>query len=316
MTRPPRVPPPRPSPRSLVVGLLLTLAAWPLFGLAWPEVALLGSACVLTPLALRALYQPASSAPAAAGSWRPGYWRAAVLLQLPAAALLALSYALDPGPLAAALSAPMAGELLVLARLGAARAWARRFRGPAGELAIDGGLMLQVVGGGWIVVHRAGAHPYGLDDGLVLLSALHTHLAALSLPVLLGLTARRVSDWQTTVATAAVLVGFPVVALGILAVPDLEAPGAWVLAAGALLTAWQQLRAVQRPTASEPPARLFLLGCSSLALLGGAALAGLFALLPYLGVWWLDRGAMLAWHGGLMAAFTSLGFLAWANDWG
>ena len=130
------------------------------------EWLLLLAPLVLVPLALALL--------AYDSLWQRRLYRAAVVLQPPAALLAAGALWLPAGALAALLAA---GWLLLtglLGLLGLLRLLARRTLAPA-ELSIDAGLMLVPVGGLWLVLARYGARPIGFSEPIVTLTAVHFH---------------------------------------------------------------------------------------------------------------------------------------------
>ena len=157
---------------------------------------------------------------------RPMRW--ASRAALPAALLAAAAFLAPTGPWAGALtlgwaafSALVAWEgvrrLVGLWREGGARGLWRR----AEETAIALGLAALPGGAAWLSLSRAGLDPGPYGDLIVLLTAIHFHYAAVVVPVWAGYLGRSLRRWWPgalgafRVATAAALLGTPLVALGI-----------------------------------------------------------------------------------------------------
>lgn len=294
-------------------GWLAFLLARPpsLSSLDWAVSLLLLAPLALVPLGLRLV---APEEPGSAG-FLP--WRAAVVLQLPAALALAVAFVLPKGPAAAALALPWAGvtadmALYGLLRLG--RQGLRRVGFPA-ELAIGAGLIFPLVGAGWALFDRAAIVPLRFAPIVVLLTAVHFHYAGFALPLLTGLAARAVPGTAARAACLGVVLGVPLVAIGITASQLgsgslLETLAAWTTALAGLLTAGLHLRLALRP-AGEPLARA-LWAATGIALAAGMVLAALYGSRAYLSIAWLDYPRMWALHGtanGL--GFGLCGLAAW-----
>jgi hypothetical protein len=291
-------------PPAAGAGLWLVLALWrhpsprdP----EWGALLLLFAALVLVPLGLR-LAEPTRLS------------RLALLLQLPAALLLAASTALPEGPTAALLAAPWLATTALVSFDGLLRAWRRRFR-PLDALCRDAAFLFLAVGGGWTVLSRAGARPLDFDPAVVLLTAIHFHYAGFVLPLLAGLAARDTAGWAGRAACAGVVAGVPLVAAGITAAQLgfgalLECAAALLTAAAGVLAAGLHLGLAARK--DRPAAARALWNLAALSLLAGMALAALYGVRSILPVSPVDIPFMRATHGTLNAiGFALGGLLGW-----
>lgn len=212
--------------RGWVRGALLGAGAW-VMGVAvlgpttWGEngavFLLLFGSSVTTPMCL-GLVDPQRSTPVTTGRWR-----VAGVAHLPAAVLLIAAFALPPGPVAGWLSVPWLLFTGLVAVLGVLR-FVSRGGGPWGELARDAGLVFLVVGGIWTSASRFGVPFLGFTEPWVLLTGAHFHFAGLALPVIVGSVARRWPSPSATLASVGVVLGVPLVAIGI----TLRGPVEWV----------------------------------------------------------------------------------------
>lgn len=260
---------------------------------------LLLSPLVLVPLGLAAIAPPAPSLA----------WSLVCRLQLPAALLAGLAFALPPGGLAALLIAPWSATTLLIAVAGVTQLQGLALRAAPAFLA---------VGGAWALATRAGFAPLGFEEPIVLLTAAHFHHAGFVLPLLAGLGARSLPGLIGSAACAGVVAGVPLTAAGItlhrhLGWSAAEWLTAWLLVAAAGLVALQELRLV----ALDPRGpRAVLLVVSAAGLGVGLAFAAAYALGQHLGATWLDIPTMVRFHACAMVlgfglpgllAFTDLG---------
>lgn len=214
----------------------------------------------------------------------------------------------------------LAGAWLLLTVLVAWRGFdrlLRQGRRNAAELAIDAGMMLLPVGGGWLVLSRLGATPLGFEEPIVLLTAVHFHYAAFTTLVLIGLAGRLAGESRVyrAIVTGALL-GTPLLAAGITFSRAIELAGA-VLLAGALWTfaGYGLLRVV--PRLAGQGARL-LLTLSFLSLLPSMLLAALYAWGRLTGRPVVALADLAAIHAPLNAfGFGLCGLLGWqvASPW-
>ena len=289
------------------VWLLLVLFRHPSpFESDWAVLILLLGALVIVPLGLRLVTDLQGTT--------AKLWRIAVLLQLPAALLLVVSFAQSRGTLAAALTLPWLATTGVIALTGLLRAWSRGWR-PIEELCFDAGLMYLVVGGGWTVLSRFGFHPMGFEDVIVLLTGIHFHYAGFALPIITGLAARRLRTGPARLGAAGVILGVPLVALGITARQVawgswIEVGSTWVMSVAGLLTASLLLRLAVRN--DGPGAARLLWTVAAVALTFGMVLSMLYGSRSLYPIAALDIPWMRAFHGTANALGTGLaGLLAW-----
>jgi hypothetical protein len=284
-------------------GLLAWAAGWIWLALPLAEVLLLLGALVCLPLGLALL--------ADEGGLAPLRRRAAALGQLVAGSALLAAFARPPGRPAALLSLPWLLFTAGVAALGVLRLRAAG-RGRVEEWCVSAGMIFLAAGGAWTTLSRLGARPLGFGEPIVLLTGVHFHYAGFVLPLLTGLAGRRLPGRLATAAGLGVMVGVPLVAVGITAgrwVPAVEAAAAWILAAAGLLIAGMHLRLAAGP---GPAAWRLLLGVAGLALTAGVGLAAAYALGTYRQTYWLSVDAMVLWHGGVNAfGFALPGLLAW-----
>ena len=279
---------------------------------------LLWAVFVLVPLGLR-FCENANRSELAQRLLRMARW-----LQIPAAFLLAGSFLLDQGAPAAVLAAPWFGVTLLVAAVGGIELRHSAFRLDARAALVAAKLFLPV-GGGWAVISRAGMCPQDFSHEIVLLTAVHFHYAGFVLPVIAGLTARgmeSLTSFNTPspqpspagrggIMLAAIIVGVPLVGLGISLSPHVEVAAAMLLSAGCVLLAVRQL---QVAAAAHNPAALALLGISSLALLSAMGLAVVYAVGEFAGQPWLSIPTMIRTHGVANAfGFATCGLVGWCG---
>jgi len=201
-------------------------------------------------------------------------------LQLPAAVALVVAVeVLAQGSVAAAAcTLPWLLVTGLLGLVGLLRAW-RRGGTPWPELAVDAGLIFLPIGGGWALLHVLGEQPLGFKPVIVLLTAIHFHYAGLVLPVITGLSGRRLPGGFSSLVAAGVTIGVPLVAVGITSTqlggpPAVETLSAWMTAAAAIGTSVLLLRLVR--TGGVPLASKVLWTVSAVSLSGAMVLAALY----------------------------------------
>ena len=163
---------------------------------------------------------------------------------------------LEPAPsepidyLSAGLSLPWLLVTALVALLGLQRIL-KRGLAPIEETAIDAGLLYLPVGGGWLVLSSAGLAPMDFSPEIVLLTAVHFHFAGFSAAVIAGLAGRALKTGTTVadsvhpvvpgayrIAAAIVIIGPPLVAVGIMGSPIIEVISGIALSVGMLLLAF------------------------------------------------------------------------------
>jgi hypothetical protein len=214
------------------------------------------------------------------------------------AILLAGAMALAPGPLAGILSVPW----LVVTLVGAALRIPGIVRRPfsiaqlADGLAADAAATFLAVGATWAVVSRLGLRPLGLDDRIVLLTAVHFHVAGCVLILAGELLRRRRPSRRISAALALLVAGIPMTAAGFIGIAPAGFVGAWLVSIGGFVIGVLHVRAARRGEFSGH--RVSAAGAGA-ALLVSMPLAAAWATAQSLGVAFLPISAMAAIHGGL-----------------
>jgi len=263
---------------------------------AWIIVLLLFSPLVLMPLWY-------GEAPVL---WRRKLEEAAVIV-------LAGSFLRAPGPEAALFAAPW-----LIVRLLAVWDLVPRWKSGLPSLAQaceDAASVFPAIGAAWLVAHRANWTPWGFDPLIVLLTAAHFHHAGFTLPLMAGLNAQARPGSFTRTSCIAILVGVPLVAVGITGthfglLPFVEPVGVVVLVSGALGVAVAQVQRGLGEGASGWRQACFLISGASLCVAMLLALGfGLRYVAPGLA---LTMPQMWMIHGTLNAfGFGLCGVLAW-----
>ncbi len=254
----------------------------------------LAGAVVAVPLSLRALDRLVD--PLAERLLRVARWTA-----LPAIVTLAVTFALAP-PVAGIFAIPW----LLVASIGAlaagldALALARRdWRAivvPNRRHAVWAALVFLAVGAGHATADRFGVQPFGFAPTIVLLTAVHFHIAGFVLLVA-GLEAERIRPWLATrLGLASAIVGIPVTAVGFFGIPAAALLGALLVSFGGAGIGLGILRAAGN---RANVAGRWLARVAGIALLVAMPLAAGYAIGQALGVSWLDIPIMARTHGAL-----------------
>ena len=230
-----------------------------------------------------------------------------------AACLAALALVVGRGPVATILATPWwlvaVGGALVAARsflrdLLQGRIVAEPWRLGA---AIATGFL--AVGATWLVLDRAAVQPFGFDRTIVLLTAVHFHVAGFVLTLAGSLAARRRPGIRLHALVAGLIAGTPLTALGFFGFPLMSWIGALLVAMAGIGIGHATI-AISRGV-GDRAAR------SSLAIAG----ATLFVTMPLaagyvtgttFGIPFLDIPAMAAIHGGLnVVGFAIAAMVGW-----
>jgi hypothetical protein len=231
-----------------------------------------------------------------------GLLRIARVGALPAGLLLALAFALEPGPTAGLLAAPW----LAMAAIGAAAAaldllgaWRRgRLLRPGPPHAIWAALGFLAVAAGNATADRLGVQPFGFAPVIILLTAVHFTFAGFVL-VLVGTLAHVARPGRlSAVAVGAVVVGISVTAVGFFGVDVAALVGAVLVGTGGLGLGVVLLRGPGRGIAGSASAR-WLRRLAGAGLLVSMPLAIAYAVGAFLGVSWLDLPTMARTHGAI-----------------
>lgn len=274
----------------------------------WGAALLLLAPLVLVPLTLR-LVEPD-------GTWiiLRAAWRMAVLLQLPAAIVLLPAFFLSQGLIAVALALPWLITTLLIAFTGILRMRLLRSRVFA-EISINAGLLYIAVGGVWLLLDRLGARPLQFEASIVMLTAIHFHYAGFLLPLFTGLAGRERQERTAKLAAIGVILGVPLVALGITATqlgfnPGFEALAALFTSCAGLVAAVLHMRVAWQQHSFGVKILFMLCG---LALMFGMLQAALYGVRFYLVLEWPAIPWMRALHGTANAlGFGLLGVLGWS----
>ncbi len=183
------------------------------------------------------------------------------------------------------------------------------------RLCLQSARVFPSIGAAWLVANRASWTPWGFDPLIVLLTAAHFHHAGFTLPLMAGLNAKAKPGCWTRLSCVAILLGVPLVAVGItgthFGVLKLVEPfGVAVLVLGALGVAVSQVRrGLERQRSMMTRTGFVLSGASLLAAMVLALGFGLRYVIPNFA---LTMPQMWAIHGTLNAfGFGLCGILAW-----
>lgn len=228
-----------------------------------------------------------------------------------AAVLASVSFFLPKGIAAAALAAPWLAFNGLVA-LGGLLTLKEAFRGGVPSLLLLAAMLFPPVGGIHLVSSRLGHPLAGFPEPIVLLTAIHFHYTAFAAPILASLACRAPSGLAGLVARAGglgIVAGTPLLAAGFLFSPVLKAAAVGILALSVAAAAAAQLAALPR---LRPGGPRLLLAVSSLAVIAGMALAGVYEHGFYTGRAWISIPQM-AWSHGLLngLGYSVGGLLAW-----
>lgn len=187
-------------------------------------------------------------------------------------------------------------------------------RDPA-ELTLLSARIFPAIGAAWLVAHRANWTPWNFDPLIVLLTAAHFHHAGFTLLLMAGLNAKARPGCWTRFSCVAILLGVPLVAIGITCthfgvLPFVEPYGVTVLVLGAIGVAFSQIqRGLEKESGGLARLGFVVSGVSLLAAMLLALGFGLRYVFPNLA---LTMPQMWAIHGTLNAfGFGLCGILAW-----
>jgi hypothetical protein len=226
-------------------------------------------------------------------------------LQPAAAALATISFFLPKGLLAAGLAVPWLGlnGLVVLGGLVVLRS---SLRSGVPALFLLAAMFFPPVGGVNLVASRRGYSLGGFPEPIVLLAAIHFHYTGFAAPILASLSSR---SRLARISGLGLVGGTPLLAAGFIFSPLLKVAGVAVLCVSVVGLALGQL--TQVPVLPDLRRRI-LLTVSSLAVIAGMVLAGIYEHGFYTGRAWVSIPTM-AWSHGILngVGFSLLGLLAW-----
>jgi len=300
--------------KSAALGAAAWIVSLPLVCPDLATAAILLATLLLVPLAMRLLVLPTplvGEGPGVRGRLHHAatmFWRLAALLQPWAAVLLLPAFALPQGPTAGLLALPWTAVTALLAACGLLRFAGRRQRA-ADTLAHDAALVMLLVGGAFTFLTRRGWQPLGFEPAIIRLTAVHFHYAGFVLPVLAGLAARETRGATSTFMVGGIVVGMPLVALGIIFSRPLELAAVVGFTSACMLVAVRYFGLAAR-AADAMSFTLFSVTAASLT--AAMLLAPLYAWGRFTGSPWLEIADMLPSHGACNAfGFALCGLLAW-----
>ncbi len=225
------------------------------------------------------------------------------------AILLAISLLLPTGTWAGLLAIPWMLFTYILAGIGLVHFF-RHVRSLNEQLCYSAALVYVAVGGTWAMVSRSGMQVMDFEPTIVLLTAVHFHYAGFALPLLSGLAIRTMTRHHLVrLMILLIIVGIPLVGVGIAGDPLVEIIAVGILTAGCVGLALVQLGIALR--CSLEPARGLLL-VSSLSLLLGMLLAVIYGIGEYRGEQLLGIPLMIPLHGiANSAGFSLAGLYGW-----
>ena len=225
------------------------------------------------------------------------------------AILLAISLLLPTGTWAGLLAIPWMLFTYILAGIGLVHFF-RHVRSLNEQLCYSAALVYVAVGGTWAMVSRTGMQVMNFEPTIVLLTAVHFHYAGFALPLLSGLAIRTMTRHHLVrLMILLIIVGIPLVGVGIAGDPLVEIIAVGILTAGCVGLALVQLGIALR--CSLEPARGLLL-VSSLSLLLGMLLAVIYGMGEYRGEQLLGIPLMIPLHGiANSAGFSLAGLYGW-----
>jgi len=234
-------------------------------------------------------------------------WKSARWLVLPAAFLFVLSFWFGQSALAATLTMPWLLTTLMMAIVATQMLWRNGWTMNR-IMAQAAAMLLLPVGAGWAVLSRAGLQPQGFSHEIVLLTGVHFHYAGFALPILAAFAIeRRPKVWERLLI-ALVVLGVPLVGIGISLSPHIEVVAAILLAAACLVVAAMQVRDSLRLCSPNQTTLLLISSCS---LAAAMLLAGVYALGEFTQNEWLSIPVMVKTHGILNAfGFVLCGLIA------
>jgi hypothetical protein len=258
---------------------------------------------VVVPLGASLLVQPRPSRELLVASW----------MILPAAALVTVSFFVERSLLAACLASSWVLVCLIFFWNACGRLWISRGRAFV-EFCFATGEGYLLVAALWLVASRAGLHPFGFLEPIVLLTAVHFHFAGFASALLAGLTydQLRCSAWVRGVGAAAVGVvcGPGILGLAFLAGPRFKLAAALLIAVSQFGLAAGMLRVGLHARLG----RRLLFGVAGGSVLLGMLLAATWAIGEYPLQPFVDIRQMAEFHGVLNAlGFTVCGLLGWAQ---
>lgn len=239
----------------------------------------------------------------------------APVLQILGALGAGVAFWLPPGRAAAALS--VAWLLLCLFLAAARFLQSRTERRSSLTLILNLAYFDLILGAAWLVTSRAGFHPMGFQEPIVLLTAVHFHYSGFATALIAAATLRELRRRNLAMPGIHVLIWLVVLLPFLLAAGFVFSPLLRFVAAIALATCVTALAKILLWFAGEfhsGPARVYLraAGCAALA---AFSLAGIYAASEFFHKDWMTVPGMANSHGVLNGlGFVLFALLAWIME--
>ena len=239
---------------------------------------------------------------------------AATSAVLVAIAASAVGLVLPRGPGAAAATLPWLATTVVVGIVGvrdvAGRARVGSIDVP--DLGILAALGFLVVGAAWLALDRAAIRPLGFATTIVLLTAVHFHVAGFVLTLAGALVARARPGRASPIALATLVAGVPLTALGFFGLPLVSWVGALLVAAAGIAIGLGEIAVARTGAATGIRGRLVAVGGATLLVtmpLAAGYATGMAFAIPF-----LDIPAMAAVHGALnVVGFAIPSMVGWGG---
>ena len=235
------------------------------------------------------------------------------ILALACAVPVIIAVGLPRGLLAAGLVLPW---LAAVGGLGIGAIWrlldvvrSRRLRAEPATLGFGIAIGFLAAAAGWALVDRLGLQPFGFGTTIVLLTAVHFHVAGFVLTLAAVLVASARPGRLSIGALVGLIVGTPLTALGFFGLPAINWLGAMVVAISGIGVGLGTIAT----SGGRAPAASRLLRVAGATLLLTMPLAAAYATGNTFAIPFLDVPAMAAIHGGLnVVGFAIPAMLAWS----
>ncbi|MBA2720552.1 MAG: YndJ family transporter [Chloroflexi bacterium] len=246
---------------------------------------------------------------------RPGALHGLAPIIAISAGLGILALATGRGPASALLIVPWwlvaAAVGLASVRLVLRDVTSGRLLGEPWRLAVAAAGGFLALGATWLVVDRAAFRPFGFDQTIVLLTAVHFHVAGFVLTLAGALAARQQPGIAIHALVAGLIVGMPLTALGFFGYPLLSWVGALLVATGGIGVGLVLIM-ISRSTMDRVARTALVVAGATLFLT--MPLAAAYATGTTFGIGFLDIPAMAAIHGGLnVVGFAIPAMIGWSR---
>lgn len=221
-------------------------------------------------------------------------------LAFAAAALALIALALPVGPIAVAIALPWLVLTVVLAGAGVLQLVAglfdRRIRAEPWRIGAAAATGFLAVGAAWLAIDRAGLRPFDFDPTIVLLTAVHFHVAGFVLTLAATLATRTRPGIGSLAAVLVLVIGIPLTALGFFGLPLASWIGAVLVAGGGIGIGLTTIAIARGESGARNKVALTVAGATLFVTM---PIAAAYATGTAFGIAFLDIPAMAAMHGGL-----------------